>query len=102
MENCEIMEHMLEWERISIKISYKPNYFASVGVSHLEVHANEPLPFTETGYRSIWLMKGELDGTNELQFVKDALEHDRHSSKWLNYVKERDSTLLKKTQLSLF
>ena len=58
----EVSAHSLIWENIAIEISYKPNYFKSAGVSHLEVKAETTLPFTDTGYRSIWLMKGEFDG----------------------------------------
>tara|TARA_R110000744_G_scaffold237369_4_gene354866 strand:+ start:69940 stop:70242 length:303 start_codon:yes stop_codon:yes gene_type:complete len=98
----EVENHTLEWENIAIDIIYKPDYFISAGVSHLEVKAETPLPFTETGYRSIWLMKGEFDGGDIVQYVKDALNHDSKNQKWKDYLERKQAEELARTQLTLF
>jgi hypothetical protein len=42
----------IKWEGRTIRLSYTPRYFASV--DHVEVEAldGQPLPITDTGYRS--------------------------------------------------
>jgi len=98
----EITDHNITWENIDISIVFKPDYFASAGVSHLAVQAGEPLPFTPTGFKSIWIMKGELDGTTEVQHVLDALDHDSNTKKWKDYLAQKAIDDMAKTQLSLF
>ena len=97
-----IIEHTVKWENIDIQIIHKPDYFASVGVGHLEVKANQPLPFTDTGYRSIWLMCGELGERSVQDYVLQALEHDSKQKKWKDYLKKKKISDMEKTQLSFF
>ena len=90
------------WSNIPITLSYVKDYWASVGVSHLEVSAKEPLPITETGYRSIWLMPGELEGTTPVEYVLSALQELSRTKKWKAYLEAKKQQDLAKTQLSLF
>jgi hypothetical protein len=90
------------WSNIPITITFKENYWSSVNVSHLEVKADEPLPITETGYRSIWIMPGELEGTNPVDFVLSGLDEMSLSKKWKSYLEDKKQEELAKTQLSLF
>tara|TARA_E500000318_G_scaffold112008_1_gene133343 strand:+ start:29805 stop:30134 length:330 start_codon:yes stop_codon:yes gene_type:complete len=90
------------WSKIPITIKYTPNYWESVKVDHLEVKAAEPLPFTETGYRSAWLLPGQLDGRTPVEYVMQALEEDSKTKKWKSYLEEKKVQELKRTQMSLF
>ncbi len=99
----KVLNYTIKWENIDISIAYKPDYFKSANVSHLEVKAKEPLPFTDSGYRSIWLMKGELDGlTGVEQYVINALNYDSNTNKWKDHLKQKANEILEKQQLSLF
>lgn len=99
---AEIINHDITWEKIDISIIFKPNYFASVGVSHLEIRAAVPLPFTPTGYKSIWIMKGELENLTIQQYVIDALNFDSNTKKWKDHLVQKEIDELARTQLSLF
>jgi len=90
------------WSNIPIIVKYSKDYWASVGVSHLEVHAEEPLPITETGYRSIWITPGQLDGTTPVDFVLSGLDELSGSKKWKSYLENKRQEEFAKTQLSLF
>lgn len=90
------------WSNIPIVIRYCKDYWASVGVSHLEVRSEEPNPITETGYRSAWIMPGELEGTNPLEYVLSALDECSKTKKWREYLQSKKKQDLAKTQLSLF
>ncbi|QKX07728.1 hypothetical protein HN014_22270 (plasmid) [Aquimarina sp. TRL1] len=102
MENRESQLYKLSWNKIDIQIKYTKNYWKSAKVSHLEIKSDEPLPFTETGYKSIWLYEGELEDLSITDYVFNALEIDSKSSKWQKYLKEKEILEIKKTQLSLF
>ena len=98
--SSEVFE--IVWCKIPITIKYTPNYCESALVDHLEVEAGEPLPFTETGYRSAWLVPGQLDGRTPVEFVLEALEEDSKSKQWKSYLEEKKTQELQRTQLSLF
>ncbi|MEM6321816.1 MAG: hypothetical protein AAF960_29415 [Bacteroidota bacterium] len=82
-------------------INYKENYSETTkgnGVHHLEVitENRQPIPFTETGYRSHFFNVEELKyyGT-PVDYVKVWLEEKAKSKAWKAYKK-------KKNQLTLF
>lgn len=88
------------WNRIPIKLVFKPNYFLNV-ISHLEVNANEPLPITETGYRSIWLAPN-FDYRNIVSLVVDELNLMSKTKDWKNYLKTKVEQEKSKQQYKLF
>lgn len=55
------MEYQTTWNGIAVSIHYIEDYskayrqFHGQRLAHLEVRASEPLPVTETGYRSYFL-----------------------------------------------
>ena len=99
---AEIINRNIKRENIDISIIFKPNHFPSAGVSNLQVEAGEPLPFTPTGFKSIWIMKGELDGITVEQYVLNALNYDSKTKKWKEYLAQKAIDDLAKTQLSFF
>lgn len=98
----KVITRKITWEKIEIELTFKPNYFASADVSHLEVRCDEKLPITETGYRSIWLYKNELQNTTFEKIVLDGLDKASKSKQWQKYLKEKAVEQIQKTQLSLF
>ncbi|WP_421805738.1 hypothetical protein [Flagellimonas sp.] len=90
------------WCNIPITLNYVKDYWASVGVGHLEVKAEEPLPITETGYRSIWVLPGQLDRTDPISYVRESLDELSRSKKWKAYLEDKKQQELAKSQLSLF
>lgn len=94
--------YTITWEGIPITITYIENYFAKAGVSHLSFKADEPLPLTETGYRSVWLFEGQLGGKSPVEYVIDALNVESQAKKWIIYLKEKQLDDMEKRQLKLF
>ncbi|KAA3633995.1 MAG: hypothetical protein DWQ02_12150 [Bacteroidetes bacterium] len=93
---------ILNWQGIDIHIHFIGNYSKVIkaiqgfNLAHIEVKANEPLPLTERGYRSIFLPFNEVfEQGGVVPFITKALDETAQSSKWKRYWKERQ-------QLSLF
>ena len=86
-----------EWQNIKVKITHSPNKFGKI--SHLELKADEQLPVTETGYRSMYYESGLIEEYENIEaFVKALLDEAMQSKEWQDYVKKKQ----KKSQLSLF
>jgi hypothetical protein len=84
----ERYEHKIIWEGISIEIVHKPKWAAAM-YDHIEVRAGQPLPITETGYRSIFLTETEItEAGGAVELVKYLLEKDADSSDWQQYKEE--------------
>ena len=71
---------------------------ASSYVDHLELMTenNEPLPVTETGYRSHFFNIDDSipKGTSVLEWVRQWLNHEaKTNKKWQRYWKEREKAL---------
>ena len=90
------------WQGIDIKISFIPDYskgfreIMGVSQSHIEVRANQPLPITNTGYRSLFLTLPEVEkegGAEKL--VQNWLHEASKSKEWKEYISS-------KMQLPLF
>ena len=98
MENPEIISNII-WERIPIKISYKPKYseidFKQMVVSHIQVRAGERLPITETGYRSIFFFQQEQEiiPCVKAQII-EMLNEKAASKEWKQYKSKKDQLLL--------
>ena len=56
----------IKWRGVEVEVSFirawsKPFYSAyGFNLCHIEVRAEQPLPITETGYRSIFIGEDEL------------------------------------------
>jgi len=98
----QLINYTITWEQISILICFKPNYFSALGVSHLEIKAAQPLPITSTGYKSIWISKGELQGIPVKQYVIRALNDTSKTKKRKDYLAQKQLDSLAKSQLVLF
>lgn len=86
--NAEI--HQIEWEGITLRISYVPSEWGIT--SHIEVESiapkRAPLPITETGYRShfvpIGTVEAEFDSVQA--FVRAWLDERAKSREWQEYL----------------
>jgi len=80
------------WQGIDIHVTYKPNYLngscsgdTSV-LSHIEVRANQPIPITESGYKSIFFFQTTYDMITDLeQCVRQHLDEGTESKVWQKY-----------------
>ena len=90
------------WQGIDIQISFIPDYskgfreIMGISQSHIEVKANQPVPITETGYRSLFLTLPEVEkegGAEKL--VQNWINEAAKSNEWKEYIRS-------KMQLSLF
>lgn len=66
INNIEKLEesepHHITWKGVKIEIIWKPECFGGV-IAHLQINANwgYPLPMTETGYRSHFTQREEIE-----------------------------------------
>lgn len=73
------------WHGINIQINYSPEYFGC-HTAHLELKAFEPLPMTETGYRSHFAPKEHFDAYNNIiDYVQEWLEKESQNDNWISY-----------------
>lgn len=74
-----------KWEGIEFDLSYtQPSY--CLPYHHLELRAKEPLPVTETGYRSHFILPDELALWESPEaFVLDWLNQEAKSTEWKTY-----------------
>ncbi|MDJ0641980.1 MAG: hypothetical protein QNJ15_04105 [Erythrobacter sp.] len=93
----------MTWDGITIEIGWAPEYF-SIGdgktMGHLEIRSidpeREPLPVTDTGYRSHWMTPEEMDQYGgPLNFVEAWIGHEAQTQSWID-------GKLKRAQLELF
>lgn len=83
----------LIWQSFKIEIRYDPDPFniasyTGEAISHIEIRAimpeNAALPITETGYRSHFTPKGNIDEYDSaVEFVKAWLDHKAQSEEWI-------------------
>ncbi len=50
----------IDWRGIEITIGFDAEYFPSLGMAHMEIRSPQPLPITETGYKSIFVPKADI------------------------------------------
>ena len=92
------------WQGIEIETRYNPHHYGET--AHLEIQTlspeNEPLPITQTGYRShfhprdvIELHGAENRGDTLIEHVVDWLDAEAEKPAWKKFVEERQ-------QLNLF
>lgn len=90
------------WDSIKIEIKYVENYSPAFEkthgekLSHIEVKSDEELPFTETGYKSIFIHHSNLIRWGGVEkYIIEELNHAAKSDAW-KFKKES------KQQLCLF
>lgn len=88
--------HTAIWEGIALQITWCPGWFQSkhVGysVAHLEVRSKtgEPLPISNTGYRSHFLPREAVEEYGgPVQYVAAWLTHEGANAEWQKYIQER-------------
>ncbi len=79
----------ITWQGISIEVRYTPLWFDMPGyqIAHLEVRtispAQHPLPFTDTGYRSLFLPAGQVETAGRpAVYVLNWLKHGADAPEW--------------------
>jgi len=98
--------YRITWQNVEIDVRHTPDYWSAVkrvygySMDRLEVIAiepeREPLPITETGYRSIFLYSTELEKFGSpADYILTALEAEAATDKWLEQKASAD-------QFSLF
>jgi len=80
-------EQTIEWDGRTLRLSYSPEYWSDV--AHLEIHSEdgEPLPITETGYRShFFLTNSPPDMEEIITFVIEWLNEEAKTKQWCTYI----------------
>lgn len=95
------VEFPFTWKGIPILIKYQANYAASVvrimgyQLAHIELYAKEPLPITESGYRSIFLNHQIIEEIGDVKtYVKTILDENAILKKWKKYAQEKNQLRL--------
>lgn len=98
--------HILDWQGIRIAVRYCPSWLDfyeriyGYPLAHLEIDAsdpdNEPLPLTQTGYRSHFTRPDIIEAAGgPVSFVREWLDEAAKNPEWIASVAARK-------QLSLF
>lgn len=89
------MPEIITWHGIAVEISLRKDWPID-GTHHLELKAKEPLPVTQTGYRSAFLPADAFEGYPTLEgYVRAWLDMKAKSAQWQKQQQAR-------RQLSLF
>jgi len=97
MSKPVIIKTTIEWEGRAIRLSYHPLKWGSIDHLELRVDNNEPIPITETGYRSHFFgpVTPSLSVDEVTDMVRNWLEKEAKSQSWVKAEAAR-------RQLSLF
>jgi hypothetical protein len=78
----------LAWQDLTIEVSFQANWFG-LGHWHLQLKCCEPLPVTETGYRSHFVSDQEFNGEQEIrQYIVAWLEHEATNPAWIKHMED--------------
>ena len=91
-----------KWNGIPLLITYTKNYYKAAGISHITVKAPEPLPITETGFRSMWLHEEELSSTTPVAYLLEFLNLESQTRQWKKYIAAQKLKAKQSNQLELF
>ena len=73
----------LTWRDIEFVLNFNPEYIGLNDVAHIEIRCNEPLPITETGYKSIFVTSQDItDIRIAAALVMDSMEREAKKKKW--------------------
>lgn len=76
------------WQDIHIEVTFEAQSF-SESWCHLQVKADQPLPITETGYRSHFMHVEELTGYDDhISYLIAWLDHASTSKEWKRHVEQ--------------
>ena len=79
----EKQEEEITWQDIRIKIIYQPNYSLVSEIAHIEVYCDKPLPFTDTGYKLIFIAMEDIpDLSTAVKHVIDSLNKTASETNW--------------------
>lgn len=83
--------HPFSWRGIGMQIIYQPEaYICPTIYAHIEVQSDEPLPITETGYRSLFLPAYSVEHAGgPVAYVQLWLEAQAKSPAWKAIENER-------------
>jgi hypothetical protein len=96
------MPFQLVWEGIAVCISHTKNWLQDE-FDHIEVTADQPIPITETGYKSHFIQQTELalfEGPED--FVRKWIEAEAIKPDWIRHVAEMKRIEEDSRQLTLF
>jgi len=94
-------EYSITWEGIALSIRWTPNWLGrddEYAIGHLEIESDDrhALPMTETGYRSHFTHRDDIDAYGgAVAFVDEWLKETSRSKSWKAHVEASK-------QLSLF
>jgi hypothetical protein len=63
IEGGEIMTYEtlnLTWRGIDFTLGYNAHFSPAANIAHIEIHCDDPLPLTETGYKSIFITASDI------------------------------------------
>lgn len=70
------------WKGLTVQVGVKRNW-SNLEITHLEIRCVEPIPITETGYRSHFMPQADLDKWSDpKEFVLAWLEDASASVEW--------------------
>jgi len=76
-------QHVITWRGINIEITFRPDVHGLVEHIELSSEQGEPLPMTETGYKSHFTAMGTADAHGgPVPFVLAWLDHEARQSHW--------------------
>jgi hypothetical protein len=83
----------IEWQGIEIEVRWNPVHYRDdeVTIAHLELQTDnrQRLPMTETGYRSHFVQRANVDAYGgPVEYVNAWLEEAAMSADWKRYVQE--------------
>lgn len=86
-------ERRIIWRGVTICVRLTTNCYSQPDLHHLEIQSvrpeREPLPITETGYRSHYFFSNDRMSLDEAtDFVEDWIDRDAQTKAWISYVDE--------------
>lgn len=83
------------WRGIAMTITYKPHYANNIAHLAIETETRERLPITETGYRSHFTAKADVEAfDNPIDYVEAMLNEAAQSKAWKKYETDRQQLKL--------
>ena len=86
----------LVWEGIAMTVTHTPRMFADIDHIEIRVADRQPLPITQTGYRSHWVRPDQLEAYGSASaFIRAWLDTEAQSKAWQDHLaRSRQLTLL--------
>jgi len=96
MSAIKNIDAILRWEGRTIRLSYTPCKWSVIDHLEIRVDDRQPIPITETGYKSHFFGPCDPDLTAEqiTTLVQDWIAREAQSENWQRLEKERKQLLL--------